>query len=221
MRLIWIFLLLALGMLIPFLLFADSWDFGANGAEELLARYGRWAWVVGVLLLVSDLFLPIPGTAIMAALGLIYGPALGGAISGAGSFLAGALAYGLCRATGRGVAERLVGREDLRRGEATFTRIGGWLVVVSRWLPLFPEVIACMAGLVRMPARLFFTALACGSLPLGFVYAGIGAAGANRPGLALALSAVLPPVLWWVIGRRVQGRMGGETAPEKARQGQG
>jgi hypothetical protein len=35
-------------------------------------------------------------------------------------------------------------------------------------------------------------------VPLGFVYAAIGAAGMERPGLALALSAAIPAGLWLV-----------------------
>jgi membrane protein DedA with SNARE-associated domain len=84
----------------------------------------------------------------------------------------------------------------LAKGEKLFSKVGGWLVVFSRWLPLFPEVIACMAGLTRMPARSFHLAMACGSFPLGFVFAYIGHAGADHPTLAIVLSATLPPILW-------------------------
>jgi uncharacterized membrane protein YdjX (TVP38/TMEM64 family) len=48
-----------------------------------------------VLLLASDLLLPIPATADMAALGLVYGPLWGGLIGTAGGFLGGAQGYGL------------------------------------------------------------------------------------------------------------------------------
>ena len=70
---------------------------------------------------------------------------------------------------------------------------------LSRWLPLAPEVVACMAGLTRMPARGFHLALACGSIPLGFVFAAVGHAGVSRPLLAIALTALLPPALWLVV----------------------
>ena len=55
---------------------------------------------------------------------------------------------------------RVLGPQDFVEGERLFARVGAWLVVLSRWLPIFPEVIACMAGLARMPAWSFFTALA-------------------------------------------------------------
>jgi membrane protein DedA with SNARE-associated domain len=53
-----------------------------------------------------------------------------------------------------------------------------------------------MAGLSRMPPLPFFAALACGSAPLGFVFAAIGHAGVDHPVLATTLSALLPPLLW-------------------------
>ena len=198
MRLLGLFVLLALAVLIPFAIWGEGFEqsFSQEGAAAWLAAYGHWAAIAGILLLMSDLFLPIPATAVMAALGYIYGPLSGGLIATLGSFLSGALAYLLCRWLGRPAAVRLLGARDLAQGERLFARTGGWLVVLSRWLPVFPEVIACMAGLARMPPSAFFAALACGSAPLGFVFAAIGHAGADYPVLAIALSAGLPPLLW-------------------------
>jgi membrane protein DedA with SNARE-associated domain len=70
------------------------------------------------------------------------------------------------------------------------------MVALSRWLPLFPEVLSCMAGLVAMPAWRFFGASACGSFPLGFAFAAIGATGGENVPLALALSAAVPAILY-------------------------
>jgi uncharacterized membrane protein YdjX (TVP38/TMEM64 family) len=201
LRLLGLFLLLTLAVVIPFLIWGAGFErsFGADGAVAWLAGWGRWAGLAGILLLVSDLFLPIPATAVMAALGFVYGPLAGGLLATLGGFLSGALAYSLCRWFGRAAALRLLGAEDLADGERLFARAGGWLVVLSRWLPVLPEVVACMAGLARMPPRAFFVALACGSAPLGFVFAAIGHAGADHPILAIALSACLPPLLWLAV----------------------
>lgn len=214
MRLLGIFILLAVVLLIPFALWSERFGFDADQAAVWLQGFGRWAWAVALLLLVADLVLPVPGTAVMAALGYIYGAPLGGLIGATGSFLGGAVAYGLCRLTGRRGARWLVGEKDLVRGERLFAAFGGWLVAISRWLPLLPEVIACLAGLVRMRPATFFPALLCGSLPLAFTYAGVGAAGLNNPRLALLISAVLPPALWLVLGRYLT-RRAADAAAEK------
>jgi uncharacterized membrane protein YdjX (TVP38/TMEM64 family) len=200
-RLLGLFLLLAVIVLVPFLIWGPGFEqsFTRDGAAAWLSGYGRWAGVAGILLLMSDLVLPIPATAVMAGLGFVYGPVAGGLIATLGSFLSGALGYLLCRRFGRPVAVRLLGPEDLMDGERLFARVGGWLVVLSRWLPVFPEVIACMAGLARMPPLPFFAALVCGSAPLGFGFAAIGHAGGDDPVLAIALSAGLPPLLWLAV----------------------
>ncbi|HEX6143193.1 MAG TPA: VTT domain-containing protein [Geminicoccaceae bacterium] len=203
MRLLLLFLVLALLVLIPFLIFGGSFEslFSGSAAIVWLGDFGGWAWAAGILLLVGDLVLPLPATAIIAALGYIYGFVLGGLIGALGSFLSGALGYGVCRLFGRDAARRLLGARDLERGERLFQAVGGWLVALSRWLPVFPEVIACMAGLTGMSAARFFSALACGSLPLGFAFAAVGHAGVERPTLALLLSALVPPLLWLTLSR--------------------
>ena len=201
MRLLWLFLGLAVLFLTPFLIWGGSLEatFSLEGSVAWLQSFDKWAWLAGILLLMGDLFLPIPGTVIMSALGLVYGTVLGGLIAFVGSFLSGALSYGLCRMLGRGAARRLLGAKDLEKGERLFSNVGGWIVVMSRWLPLFPEVVACMAGLTRMPATVFLFALACGSLPLALVFAAVGQAGSINPMFALILSAGLPAVLWLVV----------------------
>lgn len=201
MRLLWLFLGLAAVFLIPFLLWGDRLEVTPELVAERLRGFGGWAWAVALLLLAADLFLPVPATAVLAALGFLYGPWAGGLIGALGSVSSGLIGYGLCRALGRGVALRLVGERDLERGTRLFERFGAWLVVLSRWLPLFPEVISCAAGLIRMPWTRFVAALVCGSVPMSFTYAWVGHAGNRHPGLATVLSLLGPPVLWLLIGR--------------------
>lgn len=187
---------------LPFLLFGDQIDafFAENGLVEWMRGYGAFAWLAAAVLLVADLAIPVPTTAVMAALGMIYGPVLGGAIAAGASILAGSVGYGLCRSLGRPFALWILGPDGLGEGERLFGRMGGWLVALSRWLPVASEVVACMAGLSRMPARVFFAALVCGSVPLGFVFAGIGYLGESESLLTLVLSALLP-FLFWLLAR--------------------
>ncbi|MFN0130710.1 MAG: TVP38/TMEM64 family protein [Verrucomicrobiales bacterium] len=197
MRILRLFLILAAVVLVPFLLWGDRFDawFSGDAAVEWLRRLGPWGWLGGIGLLMADLVLPVPGTAVMSALGFVYGPWTGGVVSAVGSFLSGSLAYGLTRWIDPRWAAKLAGEAELKRYHALFAKSGAWIVALSRWLPLMPEVVACLAGLSRMPARPFFVALACGSLPLGFAFAAIGAAGQKNPVLALALSALVPALL--------------------------
>ncbi len=209
MRLVYLFLALAALVLLSFFIWGDVLMemFSQSGTVAWLSRYGNFAWLVAIMLLLADLVLPLPATIIISALGYIYGPVAGGLIGGAGSFMAGSLGYWLCRSLGENTAIRLLGKRDYVRGKKFSGGIGGWVVVLSRWLPVFPEVIACMAGLTRMPARYFHGALLCGSLPLGFTYAAVGYTGIEHPMLAIILSAGIPPLIWWILNPFFQSKL--------------
>jgi uncharacterized membrane protein YdjX (TVP38/TMEM64 family) len=195
--------LILAGILVPFGIWGEHFDaiFSLSGTQQWITSHGSWAWLAGVLLLMSDLLLPVPSTIIMSALGLIYGWWQGGLLASSGAFCAGMLAYATCRWLGRPAAFWLAGQHALERGERLFQKHGGWLVALSRWMPVLPEAIACLAGLVRMEVMAFTLALACGCVPVGFVFAAIGALGKSSPSLAICLSALLP-VLLWLVARR-------------------
>lgn len=172
----------------------EAWDVEAL-AERFRAARG-WAWLAGIALLVADLLLPIPGTIVMSALGAVYGVWLGGFIAAAGSMLSGMFGYGVGRFFKEETAKRWLGERDFQKGKSLFRRGGAWVVAMSRALPIFPEVLACMAGLLRMPFGKFCLALACGSVPMGFLFGWIGALGTDYPGWGLGFSLGVPAVLW-------------------------
>ena len=199
MRLLLVILVPAAILLLPFLLLSGTLDAALGGPQlaAFLGSAGSWAWLAGIALLVADLFLPILSTAVMAALGAIYGPLIGGLLAALGSFLGGAVGYVVCRRLGRRAALWLLGERDLRRATALANTHGGWLVALSRAPPLMPEAIACAAGLVGMRPAVFFTALICGALPMGFAFAALGQLGANQPIATL----LVPCSCRWRCGR--------------------
>ncbi len=198
-RLLLIFVILALLVIVPFLIWGDAIEksMSLENTVVWLQSAGSWAWAAGIGLLLVDLFLPILGTVVMSALGLVYGWFWGGVLSAIGSIGAGLLAYGLARKLGRRAAVFLTGEKGLDEGGRLFQgETGGWLVALSRWMPVLPEVVACLAGISKMPFWRFSAALCVGSLPMGFVFAWIGDSGNENPVFALILSACLPPVIW-------------------------
>ena len=199
MRLAWILIVLTISFVIPFIIWGSEFENAFSTDGEWLRKWGNWAWLIAILLLMSDLILPIPGTAVMVTLGLIYGPIVGGIVGSIGSILSGVVAYLLCLKFGRKIAIKIAGDKAIQQGENIFERTGAWLVVLSRWLPVMPEVIACMAGLSRMPSRLFIAALATGSIPLAFIFSIIGASSKENPKLTIILSILAPAVLWLLV----------------------
>lgn len=185
-------------MLIPILIFGDAIDEYFGGEEGLrhMQEYGQWAWIVGIGLIIADLILPVPSTAVIAGLGMMYGPWLGGLLGGIGSLLAGLVAYVGCRLLGKRFLDFLVGEANLDKLGRFFAKHGLWAIALSRWMPLLPEALCCLAGMARMRAAPFLTALACGSLAMGIAFGFLGSAYLERPVLGLILSALIPLFVW-------------------------
>jgi uncharacterized membrane protein YdjX (TVP38/TMEM64 family) len=168
----------------------------ANEAVFMLRQYHAWAWALGIALIWADLLLPVPQSTVIAALGIIYGAAVGALLGAAGLITAGLLGYALMRTSVRHIVVRLVGAASLRRVQEFFVRSGTWAIVLTRSLPYsIPEAIVLVAGLARMPVGQFTIALTLGSVPAAVVFATIGAGWESQPLLALAVSYVLPLAL--------------------------
>ena len=168
----------------------------ANDAVLMLREYESWALAIGIALIWADLVLPIPQTAVIAALGIIYGTLLGGLLGSLGLITGGLLGYGLMRTSARRLAQRFAGPRSLHTMQSLFDRGGAWAIILTRGLShRVPEAMVFLAGLAGMPMARFTAALTIGSVPTAFVFAAIGAGWADRPILVLAVSYVLPILL--------------------------
>ena len=181
----------------------------ANAAVLTLREYEGWAWVFGIALIWADVMLPISQTAVIGALGIIYGTLLGGLLGSLGLITGGLLGYVLMLTSARRFAQRVAGRQSLDKMERLFDRGGAWAIILTRSLPYsVPEAMVFLAGLARMPIRPFMAALTIGSVPTAFVFAAIGDGWADQPIVALVVSYVLPilllPVALYLIRLRAQ-----------------
>ena len=168
----------------------------ANDAVLTLRAYESRAWAIGIALIWADLVLPIPQTAVIAALGIIYGTLLGGLLGSLGLITGGLLGYGLMRTSARRLAQWFAAPRSLHKAQSLFDRGGAWAINFTRGLShSVPEAVVFLAGLAGMPMGRFIAALTIGSVPTAFVFAAIGAGWADQPILALAASYVLPIVL--------------------------
>ena len=179
----------------------------ANGALVTLREHGSWAWAIGIGLIWADLVLPVPQTAVIAALGIIYGAPLGGLLGSVGLITSGLLGYGLMFTSARRVIQRFTRPQSLQRMERVFEQSGAWAIVLTRSLPYsVPEIMVFLAGLAGMPLRKFTATLTVGSVPIAFAFAAIGAGWADQPIVALVVSWVLPilllPMVLYLLRRR-------------------
>ncbi len=180
-------------VLVPFWLFEESI---ARLAEALLQDSSGRASVGAavVLLLASDLFVPVPSSLVATASGLLLGLVPGMAATWVG-MQSGALAgYGVGRWAGRRVAARIVGERELRRAAGAHARWGGLFLIASRAVPVLAEGSVVIAGVASMPLLRFFVCVGMSNLAIAAVYAGVGAyvRDVNTFLMAFAASILLP-----------------------------
>jgi uncharacterized membrane protein YdjX (TVP38/TMEM64 family) len=177
----------------------------AAACRQFLLAHGRWwAGLLGVGLLVVDVFLPVVSSVIMVVLGRLFGVTGGGMLALAGSLGAAWLGYAVGRAGGPRVA-RLIPPAEHDRVTGWLRRWGLLVVILSRPVPVLAETVAVLAGATRLGfAQLTFGALV-GMAPPAFLYAWAGAYTEDwATGLWVFAGVVgLAGFCWW-IGRRVR-----------------
>jgi len=171
--------------------------------SEWLDRGGVTAAAVGVGLLVTDVFLPVPSSVVMVAHGAAFGAVAGTLLSLAGSVGAAALGFLVGRRSTR-LVERLVTPAEKARADQLLQRYGALAVVVTRPIPLLAETTAILAGASPLGWGKFLGATIAGALPPAALYALTGAtsrsfgSGALMFGVVLLVTGVL-----WLLGRRI------------------
>lgn len=161
-----------------------------------------------ILLLFADLFVAVPTLTITLLAGYFLGFGLGALSAFLGATAAAFTGYAICRKWGeRGIS--MIVRDAAQRQElqSSFQKSGPIMILLSRAVPILPEVTACMAGATKMaPVRYgFFFAL--GTIPYVSIaaYAGsISSIEDPRPAIYTAL--FLYATLWsgWYFYRRRQ-----------------
>jgi len=171
---------------------------------EWLRGYGNVAWLVGVGVIMADALLPVPSTPAMLAMGIIYGPIVGGLICGTASLLAGMTGFFGTRILGDRVATKLVGEQDLARTRGFYDRWGLLAVVFGRAVGGPAEWIVILAGLSTLPVWRVAAAVAVGGYVSGFVMATLGAYSVDEPALALGVTLLILLALAGIARRAVR-----------------
>jgi len=156
-------------------------------------------------LLFADLFIAMPTLTIMILSGFFLGPLVGAAFSIMGLSLAGASGYGLSNRYGGRLVKTLIKDEaELERAVHSFRQFGTGTILLSRAMPILPEVSACMAGLTGMPKFKFAMAWMLSTVPYATIagYAGSISTESN-PKPAIIAAIALTTFFWlsWAIYR--------------------
>jgi uncharacterized membrane protein YdjX (TVP38/TMEM64 family) len=154
-----------------------------------------------VLLLASDVLLPVPSSLVMVLSGAAFGVVWGSLLSLVGSVAGEWLGFELVKTFRQRVSTPLVGDDEVRRLEAFFERYGAVAVIATRPVPIVMETVSMIAGLSRMNRRTFLAASVVGTAPIGVLYAYAGAisqtAGTLLPALVIVVSVGAAGWLWY------------------------
>jgi uncharacterized membrane protein YdjX (TVP38/TMEM64 family) len=179
-------------------------------AQTYLDRSSMPTALLSVGLLVADVALPVPASAIMVAQGAAFGLVTGALLALLGATGATMVAYLVGRRSQPWV-HRLVSRAERRRAAALMEQHGMWAVIISRPVPLLAETVAILSGVERLPWRQVLLAGAAGNVIPAIAYAAVGALTANFVnGLVVFAAACLVALVvglikWRVSATRVQG----------------
>ena len=160
--------------------------------QDTLRHQGAWGYLVYVALFIIATLCLIPGSLLVIAGGMLFGPLTGSLLSFAAATLASALSFLIARWLGRDLLQRYVGHtaafQAIERGIA---RSGCDFLILTRLVPLFPYNIQNYAyGLTAIPFWPFTLISAVTTLP-GLVIYSVMASELAREGVTLAFALKL------------------------------
>jgi len=208
LKILFFMLVLAGLFLLEFKLFGHDFEllFSQQRCIEWFSRIRPYGWAIGIGLLMGDLVLPVPATGIMAALGNVYGVFAGTLFSVIGSAGAGFIGYGVARFLGGKGSRFLASEEELRRFQHLFDQWGGMAIIISRIMPVLPEVLTILAGIARMHPGRFSVSLLLGTFFTSLLFSWIGYASRSLPGYGMLAAVLVPLLIWPVFLKFVRGK---------------
>jgi uncharacterized membrane protein YdjX (TVP38/TMEM64 family) len=192
----WVWLLLGLVLVALLVALIRWWEplYQFLSDQEQVAAWvqglGLWGPVaITALEMIQALLAPIPGQAIEAVSGYLYGPWLGVVFPLIGIAIGSLITFTLARRFGRPLVIRLIGKSSMDRLDDLVDRGGAPFFFLIWLLPFAPDDLACVAaGLTPMPTRQFMILMVVGRLPGIFVSVWVGANAAR-----------IEPVWWGVL----------------------
>ena len=184
-------------------LFGLAQMLGANLEEYVSHLNDQPDWLIaliGATLLLSDVFLPVPSSVVMLALGAHLGVVWGTIAGSLGGLCATLIAFGIGRINKRRV-DRWVGEEETMRSHRMLERWGPVAMILSRPLPILAESTAFVAGTTTMRWGTAVWSTAVAIVPVSLLYSctGAGIAKLTESTMIMGVTFVAASVSWLVL----------------------
>ena len=191
----------------PFLLLGQEFEAGViRWVQRDMSPELRAGVVVGVL--ATDIFLPVPASAVSTWAGGVLGWWPGVIASWTGMTLGAAIGFGLSRAFGNRFAQRFAANRDLTGLESTTGRFGPLALLVTRALPILAEACVLLVGATQLSWKRFLWPVALGNLIVSVIYCACGVISREYDSLlpAAVISGTVPLFLALLARRRLWDR---------------
>ena len=187
---------LLLIIIIPFLLVGD-WVEARFAAWSEHPPHPAMTALVIIGILSTDIFLPIPSSAVSTLGGFQLGTLTGTLTSWLGMTVSAVIGFWLASWLGRPFALWFSKDQDLARMKATSDRYGPVFLVLLRGVPVMAEASVLLVGIHRLPWNRFLPPVLLSNFAISFVYSAFGHyAGQHQlVSLAVGVAIVLPVVM--------------------------
>ena len=119
-----------------------------------------------ILLLLVDLFIAVPTMTVIILAGYFVGFELAVLYTFIGLLLASLTGYFLSKKYGLKMLNKLsTDQEQIEQMKELFNKHGILVLILSRAVPMLPEISACLAGTCSMSIKRFLTAWSLGTIP--------------------------------------------------------
>lgn len=188
--------------IVPFLMLGEAFE---TQVTEWVKQQHELQLAIVAGLLASDIFLPVPSSAVITYAGGVIGFWMATLISWIGLTVGACLGFGLAKSLGKPFARRFAEPEDLDRVERVAERFGPAVLLVTRPLPILAEACVLLMGTTQLSWRRFLVPVVVSNLGLSLVYALCGAGFEDQKTLIVAAvaSGTLPLLLALLIRKRL------------------
>ncbi len=183
--------------IIPFFFFADTISAWVESISEDKSPSG--ILILGAiifLLLASDIFLPVPSSAVNTIAGLL-GIFWGTVICFLGLTVGAILGFWISRKWGHQIAKKFSSENEIARMQIITDRFGPVTLAIVRGVPVLAEASVILFGMHQLPWKKFLPPILFSNFVLAFAYTWFGTVAAEMElfPLGLAVAIGLPILL--------------------------
>lgn len=197
--------------ILPFVLFGDVIEQSLKESLDQDADTSTVSVVI-VVLLSTDVFLPVPSSVLSTISGWRLGWFAGTLVTWLGMTIGAAAGYHLAWRLGPKFSSWFCRSDDLNQMKDLMNHYGPSVLILGRALPVFAEASVLMAGIHRLSWKRFFLPVVVSNFIIAMVYSSLGDLAAKYQWLAAAVGVSIGlPLLMAAITKNLLGK-GDETS---------